>query len=91
MGFLEFTKKVDPKQHGSRSRTSTLSQLLVHQEEILIALEKGENIEAIYLDFQAFNKMDHGILLHKLKKLGIPGKLGQWIQTSCLTESRKCW
>ena len=33
----------------------------------------------IYLDFsKAFDKVDHGVLLHKLKDLGITGKLGIW-------------
>ena len=33
----------------------------------------------IYLDFsKAFDKVDHGILLHKLRDLGITGKLGIW-------------
>ena len=33
----------------------------------------------VYLDFaKAFDKVDHGILLHKLKDLGITGKLGVW-------------
>ena len=35
----------------------------------------------MYLDFsKAFDKCDHGILLHKLKKMKIKGKLGRWIQ-----------
>ena len=34
----------------------------------------------IYLDFaKAFDKVDHGILLHKLRDLGITGKVGKWI------------
>ena len=34
----------------------------------------------IYLDFaKAFHKVDHGVLLHKFKKLGITGNLGKWI------------
>ena len=33
----------------------------------------------IYLDFsKAFDKVDHGILLHKLRDLGIIGRLGLW-------------
>ena len=80
VNFLEYTKQMDPKQHGSRSRRSTLSQLLPHHDEILIAPENGENINAIYLDFlKAYDKMDFGILLHKIKSLKITGKIGKWI------------
>ena len=36
-------------------------------------------IDMIYLDFsKAFDKVDFGILLHKLKSMGITGKLGKW-------------
>ena len=32
-------------------------------------VEKGNNVDVIYLDFaKAFDKVDHGILCHKLKK-----------------------
>ena len=44
-------------------------------------LEKGDNVDVVYLDFEkAFDKLDHGILLHKLGDLGITGALGKWIQ-----------
>ena len=72
---------MDENQHGSREKRSTLSQLLQHHDEILKALEQGENIDSIYTDFaKAFDKVDHGILLNKLKKMKISGKLGRWIQ-----------
>ena len=72
---------MDDSQHGSRAGRSTLSQLLEHQDEILKELEEGNNVDAVYLDFsKAFDKCDHGILLHKIKKLGIKGKLGKWLQ-----------
>ena len=51
VNFLEFNMQIDPKQHGSRAGRSTLSQLLQHQDEILTALENGENMDSIYLDF----------------------------------------
>ena len=42
----------------------------------------------IYLDYaKAFDKVDHGVLLNKLKTFGICGKLGEWLQ-SFLTNSR---
>ena len=35
----------------------------------------------IYLDFaKAFDKVDHNILLHKVKAIGIQGKLHIWIK-----------
>jgi hypothetical protein len=71
---------MDYWQHGSRSGRSTLSQLLQHQDEILQALEDGNNIDVIYLDLsKAFDKVDHGVLLHKLRSLGITGRIGRWI------------
>ena len=80
VNFMEVNGKLDPRQHGSRSGHSTLSQLLQHQDEILQALENGDNIDSVYLDFsKAYDKVDHGILIHKLRKLGITGKLGRWI------------
>ena len=41
---------------------------------------KSNNVDVIYLDFaKQFDKVDHGILLNKLKKIGINGKIGVWI------------
>ena len=55
-------------QHGFRALRSTLTQLLGHFDAILEALESGASgFDAIYLDFsKAFDKVDHGVLLHKL-------------------------
>ena len=36
----------------------------------------------IYLDFsKAFDKVDHGVLLHKLRDMGIAGNLGIWFHS----------
>ena len=80
VNFLEFYKKMDHNQHGSRSGRSTLSQLLDQHNEVLKALEEGENLDTIYLDFsKAFDKCDHGIIFHELQSLGIKGKVGRWL------------
>ena len=80
VGHLEHSLMMDPRQHGSRAGRSTLSQLLQHQDEILTALENGANLDCIYLDFsKAYDKVDHGILLLKLKRAGITGNIGRWI------------
>ena len=53
-----------------------MSQLLEHQDFILQNLEKKENIDVIYLDFaKAFDRVDHSVLLSKIKALGIQGNL----------------
>ena len=42
-------------------------------------LDGGGSVDIVYLDFsKSFDKVDHGILLHKLKALGITGNLGMW-------------
>ena len=39
------------------------------------------NTDVIYLDYaKAFDKVDHNILLNKLKNIGITGKVLQWIK-----------
>ena len=69
VGFLELNEKMDPKQHGSRAKRSCLSQLLEHHLEILDMLERGENVDLVYLDFsKAFDKCDINILIHKVKE-----------------------
>lgn len=68
------------RQHGFRTKRSTLSQLISHIDDLLDCLEKGYDIDVVYLDFaKAFDKVDHGILLKKLMSLGIRGIYSRWI------------
>ena len=80
---------MDKDQHGSRGGKSCLSQLLEHHDEILKKLEKGENVDVIYTDFEkAYEKVDHITLLTKMKtQFGIDGKIGKWFQK--FLENRK--
>ena len=42
-------------------------------------INNKSTVDMIYLDFSnTFDKVDHGILLHKLRDLGITGRLGLW-------------
>ena len=71
---------MDKNQHGSKIGRSTLSQLLEHHREIIKMLENGHNVDSIYFNFaKAFDKCDHGIVMGKVKTLGVSGKLGRWI------------
>ena len=71
VNHMDFHLKLATNQRGSKVGRSTLSQLLLHYDEVLSALETGFNLDIIYLDFLKENdKVDHGILLHKLKYTG---------------------
>ena len=67
-------------QHGSRAMRSTLTQLLSHWDSILEGLEKGDGVDAVYMDFsKAFDKVETGVLLHKLRSSKVLGKVGCWL------------
>ena len=64
-------------QHGFRSGRACLSALLDVFDDLMHMLSSYTTVDMIYLDFSnAFDNVDHGVLLHKLKDLGITGKLG---------------
>merc|ERR1712105_76335 len=78
---LEDNRLLPEDQHAYIKGRSTLSQLLNHVEEAIRNWEDGKATDTIYLDFaKAFDKVDHDILCHKLKALGITGKVGVWIK-----------
>ena len=81
---------MNPKQRGFRSGRSCLSQQLENHNKILEELEKSNNVDDIYLNFlKAFDEVDHGILLKKLKKNGIHGKIHVWMQ-NFLSNRQQC-
>ena len=46
-------------------------------DNLMNMIDSSTTVDMIYLDFsKAFDKVDHGIVLHKLKDLGITGNLG---------------
>ena len=68
-------------QHGFVPGRSTQTQLLAHYNEIYEALMEGKRLDTIFLDFaKAFDKVDHEILLEKVRRHKISGKLGKWIK-----------
>ena len=67
-------------QHGFVHGRSRTTQLLAVLDKWTEAIEQGESIDAIYLDFaKVFDTVPHQRLLVKLKGYGICGKGLQWI------------
>ena len=80
VAYLDENNLFNPNQHGFRHNHSCLSQLLAHYEEVLSCIEEGLGVDVIYLDFsKAFDKVNFNVLFHKLKSLGVDGKLGKWL------------
>ena len=77
-------------QHGSRALRSTLTQLLSHWDTILDGLEQGHGVDCVYLDFsKAFDKVETGVLLHKLREAKILGKTGKWLASFLDSKQRQ--
>ena len=80
MAHLIGKQKLNDGQHGFVPGRSTQTQLLCHYNDIYEAMIEGKRLDTVYLDFaKAFDKVDHNILLEKVKKHGIGGKIGRWI------------
>ena len=58
----------------SGNRGASSHQLIDDVDHIFQGLNNGEEVDTIYLDYaKAFDKVDHNILLAKLRKYGIKG------------------
>ena len=78
---LEENRLISRNQHGFRKKRSCMTQLLSHVEQIYKSLNENDEVDVIYLDFaKAFDKVDHAVLLEKLKRYGVQGKALAWIR-----------
>ena len=78
--FLTDDNFLNSTQHGFREGRSCLSALLnVYDDIVHMISDPSAVVDMIYLDFaKAFDKVDRGILLRKLRGIGILGNLGIW-------------
>ena len=79
MALLERKGLLNNTQHGFRSGRSCLSALLNVFDNLMNMIDSSTTVDMIYLDFsKSFDKVDHGIVLHKHRDLGITSNLGVW-------------
>ena len=82
MEYLSENHLLADEQYGFRPGRSCAVQLLEILEEWTKLLDEGVPIDVIYLDFsKAFDSVSHSHLLYKLHKLGIQGKLLEWLES----------
>ena len=68
-------------QFGFQEGKATYMALIVLIGKVTEALDKGESVIGVFLDFsKAFDTVDHGILLAKLKKYGVHDTALKWFE-----------
>jgi len=71
---------ISKHQYGFMKQRSTNTQLITCLEDWYKALYEEKNIDVIYIDYKkAFDSVPINLLLYKLDKIGIKGKLYGWI------------
>ena len=69
-------------QHGFVSGRSTVTNLLVYEQSLVHLMETKHQIDSIYTDFsKAFDKVNHEVLIIKLRAAGICGRLIDWFSS----------
>ncbi len=88
INHLKANNLLYPHQHAFIGKRSATTQILEALDVWTNLLEKGDSVDAIYLDFaKAFDTVPHLRLLEKCKALGIDGLVLQWLRA--FLEDRK--
>ena len=79
--FLTQHRLLLDSQHGFRYGFSTDTILLSFYDYVTDKLDKSQVVDSVFFDFRkAFDSVPHNVLLGKLIKYGIHGKVFNWIQ-----------
>ena len=78
--YINENKLLYKYQFGFQKGKSTYMAVLTPVDKISEALDNGEYVIGVFLDFsKAFDAVDHDILLRKLEKYGIRGRALDWL------------
>ena len=88
--YLERNSLISDSKLGFRHKKSVELQLLNCYTKWITAIDKGNFIDVIYLDYAlAFDKVSHSKLLVKLTNLGIGGNIHSWISSFLSVRSQR--
>lgn len=77
--YLNDNKLITPKQFGFRPKLSTEVALVNVTDKILSNMDNGSLTGAVFIDLsKAFDTVDHELLVHKLRSLGLDDICIQW-------------
>ena len=80
--FFDDNNTIFSNQHGFQRFKSTTSAILTLTDYILDAFDQRKYVMAIYLDFSnAFDTVNHEILLQKLHHCGVRGVTSDWFRS----------
>lgn len=79
--YLEANSIIKNSQHGFRSGRSCLTNLLSFLDYITDQVDRGEDIDLVYLDFsKAFDKVPHKRLVYKLREYRLNSFIVNWVE-----------
>ena len=82
IGFINDNDMLYEYQFGFQKRKSTFMVLVNLLNKISEALENGECVVCVFLDFfKAFDTVDHNILLMKMRSYGIRDTAYDWFKS----------
>lgn len=71
-----------PEQHGFCPGKSVLTNLIPFTHSLSLNMDQRKQIDVIYTDFtKAFDRVNHDLLIAKLKHNGVHGSLLRWIES----------
>ena len=78
---VESKQILSNKQHGFRQGRSTSTNLLQFTNDLANLANDSKSISIIYTDLRkAFDSVPHDLLMLKLRKYGVVGKTGRWLE-----------
>ena len=98
--YLKNQNIISGKQSGFIPGDSTTNQLSIICHNIYSALDSGDEVHCVFLDFsKAFDKVWHTDLLYKLKRYGVAGNilkliknyLKNWKQRALVNNTETSW
>lgn len=71
---------ISENQHGFMKRRSTSTNLMCYVPSLINEMEAGRQVDAVYVDFaKAFDTVPHILIIEKLKRIGYPDWLSEWV------------